>query len=70
MEMTGPKALPVLLCGRLERVGSLVIEELKPEYEGMLMAIATAMFSLFDYLRIVKLFILSRVSKTGQPTFL
>ncbi|KAA8652646.1 uncharacterized protein ATNIH1004_001551 [Aspergillus tanneri] len=31
--MAGYRTLPVLLCGRLERVGSLVIEELKPEYE-------------------------------------
>jgi hypothetical protein len=39
MEMAGHKALPVLLCGRREKVGSLVIEELKPEYEGMPRAI-------------------------------
>lgn len=28
--------VPIVLCGRRERVGSLVIKELEPEYEGML----------------------------------
>lgn len=28
--------LPIVLCGRLEKVGSLVIKELEPEYESML----------------------------------
>jgi hypothetical protein len=32
-------SLPIVLCGRLERVGSLVIKELEPEYEGMLLMI-------------------------------
>lgn len=26
--------IPVVLCGRLERVGSIVISELQPDYEG------------------------------------
>lgn len=33
--MASHESLPVVLCGRLEKVGSLIIEELKPEYEGM-----------------------------------
>jgi hypothetical protein len=26
--------IPVVLCGRLEKVGSIVISELEPDYEG------------------------------------
>lgn len=33
--MASNQSLPVVLCGRLEKVGSLIIEGLKPEYEGM-----------------------------------
>jgi hypothetical protein len=37
--MAGHRAVPVIGCGRREEVGALVIEGLKPEYEGMRMAI-------------------------------
>ena len=33
--MAGYEPTPVVLCGRMERVASGIIEGLKPEYEGM-----------------------------------
>jgi hypothetical protein len=32
---------PIILCGKLEKIGSVVIEGLTPEYEGILPHIPT-----------------------------
>lgn len=34
--MAAYRRIPILLCGRQEAIGTVVINALKPEYEGML----------------------------------